>query len=93
MAGVKRYTAERRQNRSEGVIGSGSVVRNSTPPYAIVMGNSAKIVGFRFTPEEIIEHEKALYSEEKRIPVEMLEKNYNKYFLKRTCEIMQFMRM
>lgn len=76
-----------------GVIGSGAVVRNSTPPYAIVMGNPAKIVGFRFTPEETVKHEKALYPEEERIPVETLEKNYNKYFLKRTREIMQFMRM
>ena len=40
------------------IIGTGSVVRKSIPPYAITIGNPAKIVGFKFTPDEIIEHEK-----------------------------------
>jgi len=42
------------------VVGAGSVVRGAIPPYAIIVGNPAKITGFRFTPEEIIEHEKVL---------------------------------
>lgn len=75
------------------MVGSGSVVRNSIPPYAIVIGNPAKIVGFSKTPEEIIEHEKALYPEEERLPLELLEKNYNKYFLKRLKEIKEFTRL
>ena len=61
------------------VVGAGSVLRKDTPPYSLVVGNPAKIVGYRFTPEEIIEHEKALYPESERIPLELLEKNYNKY--------------
>jgi len=36
------------------VIGAGSVVTKDVPPYAIVVGNPAKIVGFRFE-REIIE--------------------------------------
>ncbi len=76
-----------------GVIGSGSVIRVSIPPYAIVSGNPAKVVGFRFTPEEMIEHEKALYPEEERLSLELLEKNYEKYFLKRTKEIRDFTRI
>ena len=68
-------------------VGAGSVVRTSIPPYAIVAGNPAKIVGFRFTPEEIIEHEKVLYPEEERLPLELLEKNYKKYFLDHIKEI------
>ena len=75
------------------MVGSGSVVRSSIPPYAIVIGNPAKIVGFSKTPEEIIEHEKALYPEEERLPLELLEKNYNKYFLKRLKEIKEFTRL
>lgn len=74
-------------------IGSGSVVRGSVPPYAIVIGNPAKVVGFKFTPEEIIEHEKALYPEEERLPLELLEKNYNKYFISRIKEIKEFTRL
>lgn len=71
------------------LVGSGAVVRNNVPPYAIVLGNPARIVGFKFTPEEIVEHEKALYSEYERIPLEKLEKNYEKYFLKRIALIPQ----
>ena len=74
-------------------IGAGTVLRYSTPPYAIVSGNPAKIVGFNFTPEEIIEHEKSLYSQEERLPLELLEKNYEKYFLKRLNEIKEFNRL
>ena len=74
-------------------IGSGSVVRGNIPPYAIVIGNPAKVVGFSFTPEQIVEHEKQLYPEEERIPLERLEKNYQKYFLKRIKEIRDFTRI
>ncbi len=74
-------------------IGSGSVVRHNIPPYSVVVGNPAKVVGFKFTPEEIIEHEKALYPEEDRLPIELLEKNYEKYFLKRLKEIKAWTRL
>ena len=68
-------------------IGTCAVVRGKVPPYAVVIGNPAKVVGFRFTPEEIIEHEKVLYPEEERLPLELLEKNYKKYFLDHIKEI------
>jgi len=74
-------------------IGSGSVVRGSIPPYSVVMGNPAKVVGFVFTPKEIIEHEKDLYPEEERLPLELLESNYKKYFLSRMKEIREFTRL
>lgn len=69
------------------VIGSGSVCRNSVPPYAIVIGNPAKVVGFKFSPEETILHEKLLYNENERLSLDLLEKNYNRYFLNRINEI------
>ena len=70
------------------IIGSSCVVRSGkVPPYAVLAGNPAKVVAFRFTPEEIIEHEKALYPEEERLPLELLEKNYKKYFLDHIKEI------
>lgn len=68
-------------------VGAGSVIRNNIPPYAVVMGNPAKVVGFCFTPEEVIEHEKIQFKEEERLPLELLEKNYKKYFLDHIKEI------
>ena len=34
------------------VIGAGSIVTHDVPPYAIVAGNPAHIIGYRFTVEE-----------------------------------------
>ena len=62
------------------VIGAGSVCRSKIPPYAIVIGNPVKIIGYRFTPEEILCHEEALYEEGERIPFDKLKKNYMRYF-------------
>lgn len=74
-------------------IGAGSVVRGNIPPYAVVVGNPCKVVGFVFTPEEIIEHEELIYPEEDRIPIETLQKNYKKYFIDRRKEIRNFMKL
>jgi acetyltransferase-like isoleucine patch superfamily enzyme len=68
-------------------IAAGAIVTKSIPPYAIAMGNPAKVIGFNYTPEEVIEHEKKIYSEEERIPLSKLEKNYDKYYLNRLDEI------
>lgn len=72
-------------------LGTGAVIRCNIPPYSIVIGNPAKIVGFRFTPEEIIEHEKILYKEEERLPLSFLEKNYEKYYLSKIKEIRAYL--
>jgi acetyltransferase-like isoleucine patch superfamily enzyme len=72
------------------VIGSGSVCRCSIPPYAIVVGNPAKVIGFKLFPKQIIEHEKVLYSENERLSLEYLQKNYYKYFTSRLSEISSF---
>ena len=71
-------------------IGAGSVVRWSIPPYSVVIGNPCKVVGFRFTPEEIIEHEKKQYEEKDRLDFNYLQKNYEKYFLSRIKEIKHY---
>ena len=42
------------------VIGAGTVVTKNVPPYAIVVGNPGKIISYRFSQEEIIEHERRL---------------------------------
>lgn len=74
------------------IVGAGSVCRKSIPPYSIVMGNPAKVVGFKFTPEEVVKHENVLYPEEDRLSIDFLEKNYNKYFLNQINEIKQFLK-
>lgn len=73
-------------------VGAGSVCTKSIPPYSIVMGNPAKVIGFNFTPKEVIEHEKALYEDSERLPIDLLEKNYQKYFLNRASEIKTFIK-
>lgn len=35
------------------IIGAGSIVTKSVPPYAIAVGNPAKVIKYRFTSEEI----------------------------------------
>ena len=40
------------------VVAAGSIVTKDVPPYAIVGGNPAKVIKYRFTENEIIEHEK-----------------------------------
>lgn len=42
------------------VVGAGSVVVKDIPPYAVAAGNPARILKYRFTEKEIIEHEKCL---------------------------------
>ena len=75
------------------VIGSNSVVRGIVPPYTVMVGNPAKVVGFRFTPEEVIEHEKVIYEELERLPLELLERNYEKYFINRAKDISAFLKI
>lgn len=74
-------------------VGAGSVVRGSVPPYSVVIGNPCKVVGFRFTPEEIIEHEKHQYEEDSRLPIDLLQKNYDKYFLSRITDVKQYTKL
>ena len=35
------------------IIGAGAVVAKDVPPYAVVVGNPARVIKYRFSPEEI----------------------------------------
>ena len=63
------------------IVAAGSVCpgKKKYPPYTIIGGNPARIVKYRFTLEEQIEHEKMLISEEERISPQILKEYYEKY--------------
>lgn len=54
------------------VIAAGAVVTKSCPPYSIIGGVPAKVLKYRFTIDEAIEHERQLYPESKRLSREEL---------------------
>ncbi len=54
------------------IIGASSVVTKSIPPYAIAVGNPAKVIKFKWPIEDIIKHEEALYNETERLSLEEL---------------------
>ena len=49
------------------IVAAGAVVTKSVPAYSIVGGLPAKVIKRRWTVETIMQHEKALYPEKKRI--------------------------
>lgn len=55
------------------VVAAGAVLNKSVPPYSIVGGVPAKVIKYRFTIDEALEHERLLYPEEKRYSREELE--------------------
>lgn len=54
------------------VIAAGAVVNKSCPPYSIVGGIPAKVLKYRFSIEEVLEHERLLYPESERLTKEEL---------------------
>jgi acetyltransferase-like isoleucine patch superfamily enzyme len=55
------------------VIAAGAVLNKSCPPYSIVGGVPARVLKYRFTIDEALEHEKKLYTESIRYTRQELE--------------------
>lgn len=74
------------------VVGAGSLITKEIPPYAVVAGSPARIMAVRFSPEQILEHEKSLYPKEERLSKEYLqelfETTYNGLRHIGTCEML-----
>ena len=64
------------------IIGACAVVTKEIPPYAVAVGNPAKVVKFKWSIDDIIKHENQLYDESERIPRKVLEKNYHEWLNK-----------
>ena len=60
------------------IVAAGTVVIKDVPPYAIAGGVPAQVIRFRWSVEEILQHEKMLYSPQKRLTRELLETFVNK---------------
>ena len=58
-------------------IAAGSVVTKSLPPYCIAGGVPARVLGFYWSLDEILEHESIIYPKDERFTREMLEEILN----------------
>ena len=62
------------------IVGANSLVNKEIPPYAVVAGCPAKIIAVKFSKEQILNHEKYLYSKDERLSEEYLDNLFNTLF-------------
>lgn len=62
------------------IIGACALVTKDIPPYALAVGAPAKIVGVKFSKENIFNHEKELYKVNQRMKEEDIDKLFSTYY-------------
>ena len=62
------------------VIGACSMVNKEIPPYAVAVGIPARIIASTFSKQQIIEHEKAVFKPEDRLPEKTLDLLFEQYY-------------
>lgn len=62
------------------IVGACSLVTKPIPPYAIAVGSPARVVGVKFSIDQIIRHEEALYPPEERMSREQLNELFSTYY-------------
>lgn len=62
------------------IIGACSLVNKNIPPYAIVAGIPAKIIGVKFSKNQILEHERILYPPQMRLTEKYLDDLFVRYY-------------
>lgn len=62
------------------VVGTNSLVNKFVPPYSVVVGTPARIIASKFSLEQIMQHEKKLYSENDRLSYQYLIELFNTYY-------------
>ena len=55
------------------VVAAGAIVNKSFPPYSIIGGVPARVLKYRFTKDQILEHERILYKESDRLTADFLD--------------------
>ena len=63
-------------------LATGAVVTKDIPPYCVAGGVPAKFIKFKWTIDQIIEHEKRLYPEEERLSRDFLEQLFLEHEMK-----------
>lgn len=61
------------------IVAAGAVVTKSFPPYSIIGGVPAKLIKFKWTIDQILEHEAKLYPEQERLTRKQLEDYFIQY--------------
>ena len=61
------------------IVAAGAVVTKSFPPYSIIGGVPAKLIKFKWTIDQILEHEAILYPEQERFTRKQLEDYFKPY--------------
>jgi len=62
------------------IVAAGALVNKKVPPYAVVAGIPAKIIAAKFSKEQILQHEKVLYSEDERMSEAEIDELFKNYF-------------